>query len=57
LLSEINFDPKAAGEQTIDALVRELLRPMMKEWLDENLAEIVEQQVETEVRRIASMAR
>lgn len=57
LLSEINFDPKAAGEQTIDALVRELLRPMMKEWLDENLAEIVEQQVEAEVRRIASMAR
>lgn len=45
------------GENTIDALVRELLKPMMKEWLDANLQSIVEAKVEAEVARIARMAR
>lgn len=45
------------SENTIDGLVREMLKPMIKEWLDANLAKIVEQKVEAEVQRIASMAR
>ncbi len=45
------------SENTIDGLVREMLKPMIKEWLDANLANIVEQKVEAEVQRIASMAR
>ncbi|MEH6743203.1 DUF2497 domain-containing protein [Hyphomonas sp.] len=45
------------GDNTIEALVRELLKPMMKEWLDANLAKIVEEKVEAEVQRIARMAR
>ena len=45
------------GENTIDALVRELLKPMIKEWLDANLQGIVEAKVEAEVARIARMAR
>ncbi|MEZ5946243.1 MAG: DUF2497 domain-containing protein [Hyphomonas sp.] len=45
------------GENTIEGLVREMLRPMIKEWLDENLARIVEDKVEAEVQRIARMAR
>ncbi len=45
------------SENTIDGLVREMLKPMIKEWLDANLAAIVEQKVEAEVQRIASMAR
>jgi cell pole-organizing protein PopZ len=40
--------------QTVDDLVRELLRPMLKEWLDANLPRLVEQAVEREVSRIAS---
>ena len=38
---------------TLEAIVREMLRPMLKEWLDTNLPEIVEQAVQTEVERIA----
>jgi cell pole-organizing protein PopZ len=34
-----------------------MLRPMIKEWLDANLASIVEEKVEAEVERISRMAR
>lgn len=44
-------------DNTLEGLVRELLRPMIKEWLDANLASIVEQKVEAEVERISRMAR
>ena len=44
------------GEQTLEGLVREMLKPMMKEWLDANLPRIVEAKVEAEVQRIARMA-
>lgn len=42
---------------TLDGLMKELLRPMIKEWLDANLPGIVERKVEEEVQRIARMAR
>jgi len=45
------------GDNTIEGLVREMLKPMMKDWLDANLAKIVEEKVEAEVQRIARMAR
>lgn len=45
------------AENTLEGMVRELLRPMIKEWLDDNLPAIVEQKVEAEVQRIARMAR
>ena len=45
------------GSNTLDGLVRELLKPMLKEWLDANLPNIVEEKVEAEVQRIARMAR
>ncbi|MBL8550191.1 MAG: DUF2497 domain-containing protein [Hyphomonadaceae bacterium] len=43
--------------QTVEGVVRELLKPMLKEWLDENLRTIVEAQVEAELERVARMAR
>jgi cell pole-organizing protein PopZ len=46
-----------AGDNTIEGLVREMLKPMIKDWLDANLANIVEEKVEAEVQRIARMAR
>ncbi|WP_325051438.1 DUF2497 domain-containing protein [Henriciella barbarensis] len=46
-----------ANPNTLDGLMRELLRPMIKEWLDANLPTIVERKVEEEVQRIARMAR
>lgn len=45
------------SDNTLEGLVRELLKPMIKEWLDANLARIVEEKVEAEVQRIARMAR
>jgi cell pole-organizing protein PopZ len=45
------------GDNTIEGLVREMLKPMLKEWLDANLAQIVDEKVEAEVQRIARMAR
>lgn len=43
--------------QTVEGVVRELLKPMLKEWLDKNLPAIVEARVEAELERIARLAR
>lgn len=56
LLTNVEFGAEAGGATTIEGLVREMMRPMLKEWLDENLPGIVEKHVEAEVRRIARMA-
>lgn len=42
------------GGQTIDALVRELLTPMLREWLDRQLPGMVEQMVQREIDRITA---
>ena len=41
------------GERTLEDVVRELLRPLLQQWLDEHLPGIVQQTVEAEVDRIA----
>jgi hypothetical protein len=41
------------GDRTLEDVVRELLRPMLQQWLDDNLPNIVQQAVEAEVDRIA----
>jgi uncharacterized protein len=46
-----------APGQTVEGVVRELLKPMLKEWLDRNLPAIVESRVEAELERIARLAR
>lgn len=38
---------------TIETMVREMLRPILKEWLDENLPSVVERMVEKEIARVA----
>jgi cell pole-organizing protein PopZ len=42
-----------ADGQTLDGVVRELLRPLLKAWLDQHLPSIVEAKVAEEVERIA----
>lgn len=42
-----------AADNTLEALVREMLRPMLKEWLDARLPDIVNAAVEREVARIS----
>ncbi|AVX04722.1 DUF2497 domain-containing protein [Maritalea myrionectae] len=39
--------------QTIEDLIREMLRPMLKSWLDENLPGVVEQLVQREIERVS----
>jgi uncharacterized protein len=42
---------------TLDDVVRELLKPMLKDWLDANLPQIVEAEVAKEIDRIRRMSR
>jgi uncharacterized protein len=42
-----------AGDNTLEGLVRELLRPMLKDWLEANLPRIVQATVDREVARIS----
>lgn len=46
-----------AGESSLETMVREMIRPMLAEWLDENLPVIVEQLVRDEIDRIAGKKR
>ena len=43
--------------KTLEDIVTEMLRPMVKEWLDANLPAIVEEKVEEEVQRVARRRR
>ncbi|HWH22942.1 MAG TPA: DUF2497 domain-containing protein [Allosphingosinicella sp.] len=47
-------DPAAAAEGALEAAVRELLKPMLKDWLDGHLPEIVEELVTREIARLTS---
>jgi cell pole-organizing protein PopZ len=42
-----------SDHRTLEDLVRELMRPLLKDWLDQHLAGIVEEKVQAEVERIA----
>lgn len=42
-----------ATDRTLEDVVREMLRPMLQQWLDANLPGIVQDAVQTEVDRIA----
>jgi cell pole-organizing protein PopZ len=46
-----------AEGRTLEDVVRELLRPMLKDWLDRNLSGIVETAVQSEVERISRLRR
>ncbi|MCX8133692.1 MAG: DUF2497 domain-containing protein [Roseococcus sp.] len=42
---------------TLEEMVREELRPLLKQWLDENLAPMVERLVRAEIERVMAQAR
>ncbi|MDB5667188.1 MAG: hypothetical protein JWL74_138 [Alphaproteobacteria bacterium] len=42
----------AADQGALEAVVRDMLRPMLKDWLDENLPLMVEELVTREIARI-----
>lgn len=43
--------------KTLEDIVTDMLKPMVKEWLDSNLPAIVEEKVEEEVQRVARRRR
>lgn len=53
-LSRMVVKPEAGGDNTLEGLVREMLRPMLSAWLDQNLPVIVEQAVAREIAKITA---
>jgi cell pole-organizing protein PopZ len=53
-LSALIVKPETTGSDTLEGLVRDLLKPMLAEWLDAKLPEIVERQVAQEIARISA---
>ena len=45
------------SDRTLEDVTRDLLRPLLQQWLDQNLPGIVEEQVRLEVERIARQSR
>jgi len=51
-LSRLVIRPEVAGSDTLEGLVREMLKPMLRDWLDTNLPDLVEAMVAKEIARI-----
>ncbi len=56
-LSKLMGSMLVSSGATLDDVVREMMKPMLKEWLDANLSAIVEAEVAKEIDRIRRMAR
>lgn len=51
-LSRLIVKPEITGTDTLEGMVRDMLRPMLSDWLDANLPRLVEQMVAREISRI-----
>ena len=51
-LSSLLIRPQEGEPNTLEGLVRDMLRPMLKDWLEANLPELVESLVKKEIDRI-----
>jgi uncharacterized protein len=51
-LSRMVVKPEVTGSDTLEGMVRELLKPMLRDWLDANLPRLVEEMVAKEISRI-----
>jgi cell pole-organizing protein PopZ len=50
--SRLSETVKPAQPQTVEDLMKEMLRPMLKAWLDDNLPSLVERLVRNEIERV-----
>ncbi|MEM6857133.1 MAG: DUF2497 domain-containing protein [Pseudomonadota bacterium] len=59
MLAEPGAKPQIvrSGETSLEGLTRDLLRPMLAEWLDKNLPTMVESMVQAEIARIVGKRR
>lgn len=53
-LSSMLVAPQDGSDNTLDGLVRSMLKPMLKEWLDARLPALVEDMVAKEIARITA---
>ena len=53
-LSKMMVKPEADSDGTLEGLVREMLRPMLSDWLDANLPTLVETMVAREIEKITA---
>lgn len=53
-LSSMLVTPAEGADNTLDGLVRAMLRPMLKDWLDARLPSLVEEMVAKEISRITN---
>lgn len=53
-LSRLVVKPETPAAETLEGLVREMLRPMLRDWLDAQLPGIVEAMVAREIERISA---
>jgi cell pole-organizing protein PopZ len=55
MLAEPGAQPQIvrSGETSLEGLVRDMLRPMLAEWLETHLPAIVDRMVQAEIARIA----
>ncbi len=44
------------GKVTLEEMVRDLMRPLVKAWIDQNLPSIVEKAVQKEVEKLSRRA-
>ncbi|WP_305097600.1 DUF2497 domain-containing protein [Croceibacterium aestuarii] len=59
MLAEPGAQPQIvrSGETSLEGLVREMLRPMLAQWLEDHLPAIVDRMVQAEIARIAGKKR
>ena len=48
--------PQGVADQTMDQFMRSVMTPMLKEWLDDHLPQVVERLVNREIKKIADQA-
>jgi cell pole-organizing protein PopZ len=56
-LSSMIVAPETGESNTLEGLVQAMLRPLLKEWLDANLPQVVEKMVAKEIARITGGVR
>lgn len=56
-LSRLLVKPEPESDGTLEGLVREMLRPMLREWMDANLPNMVETLVAREIAKITGSVR
>jgi cell pole-organizing protein PopZ len=52
VLAEAGKDPRACSGTSVEGMVREMLKPMLAQWLDRNMPAIVERLVRAEIARL-----